>query len=508
MDLLRRLSIRQKLIVITMTTACAVTVFLASMLVLTETQEKKRSVYQSREKQLAILADIIGSRSTAALVFGDTTTAAENLSSLSALRADHALVLAGIFTPEGELFSEFMSQAPEHTLRTSLLTRNCDTAVEELSSYPLVRVCSPIQLAQEQIGEVRLVYDMTTDLALYRNYLQRFLIGVFIVAIAAMGLAWILSFWLQRIISGPILYLQQAMRQVSSHKDYSVRVSPSGSDELSTLVQGFNQMLKQIQYRDNELAEHRTELQKLVEERTLELQQANQRRILWLENLAHILRHELKSATVGVRSSLDLIERRTSDQSLNKYVERARTSMNYMEKLLDSVGTASTLESSFDQDMKQGLYIGPLLSQQCEVYRAVYPEITIHCCCESDIKIMASEARLVQMLDKLVANAVDYHAPGTPIVIQARAEESTVRLSICNTGSSLPADKHRIFELFVSLRDTRHKQSENFGLGLYIVRLIAESHGGNVSAENLPDCEGVRINVTLPRIEAMITCQD
>ncbi len=499
-DILRKLSVRQKLIAITMTTVLGVTVFLASMVVLNEAVEKKRSLYQKRKEQLAILAEVISSRSNAAVVFKDVNTATENLNSLGALRSDSALVLAGIFMPDNILFAEYQPIGRPHVLRSQALTNGCHMISNESITDPLLRVCAPIQLDEDKIGEVRIVYDMTSDLESFRKNLQRFLAGVLATVVAALGLAFLLSSWLQRIISEPILYLREAMHRVSSSKDYSVRVSPTGNDELGALVDGFNQMLVQIQLRDTELALKGSELQDQVKTRTRELQQANQQRILWLENLAHILRHELKSATVGVRSSLELIERRSKDQALSKYVERAKTSMNYMAKLLDSVGTASTLESSFDQDPKQRLSITQLITHQSETYRELYPGVDFDYNGDADVHVMASEVRLVQLLDKLIANAVDYHDIGSTIHITAESQDATVLLSVSNHGACLPNDKQRIFELFVSLRDTKHKNSENFGLGLYIVKLIVESHGGQVSAEDLPDRSGARIKVSLPKV--------
>lgn len=499
MAILSKLSVRQKLIGITMITVLGVTVFLASMVVFNEAVERRQSVYQKRVEQLAIVAEIIASRSTAAIVFDDKVTATENLNSLRALRSDASLVLAGIFDPKGVLFAEYRPVGQQHRLSEQVVARGCEEG-EQSTMEPLLRVCSPIRLDENGIGEVRLIYDMADDLKLFKNKLLEYLFGVLVVVVAALGLALLLSSWLQRIISEPILELREAMRQVSSSKDYSIRVSPVGQDELGALVDGFNEMLKQIQSRDTELALNSEQLQEQVTARTQELQEANQQRMLWLENLAHILRHELKSATVGVRSSLDLIERRAKDESLDRYIDRARISMNYMAKLLDSVGTASTLESSFEQDEKQRLDLAQLVERQVEVCRASYSGVDIACRCQPGIEVLASESRLMQLLDKLIANAVDYHVDGSTIDLATEGHGQDVVLSVSNQGSPLPENKERIFELFVSMRDAEHRQSENFGLGLYIVKLIVKSHGGRIEAENLPDCSGARISVILPRI--------
>ncbi|MGH8628276.1 MAG: ATP-binding protein [Gammaproteobacteria bacterium] len=57
-----------------------------------------------------------------------------------------------------------------------------------------------------------------------------------------------------------------------------------------------------------------------------------------------------------------------------------------------------------------------------------------------------------------------------------------------------------MFELFVSMRDSKHRRTDNLGLGLYIVKLVAESHGGQVEVRDLEDKEGAIFSVTLPII--------
>jgi signal transduction histidine kinase len=498
MSKLYKLSIRKKLIVIIMSTVVAVVLFIAGMVVINEATQEKRSLYERRTEQLVIVVDIIGSRSTAALIFNDATTAVENLNSLHALRSDEALVLAGIFKPDNQLFAEYRPNARQHRQRSLALSRGCETINHSLEESSLLWVCAPIRLDREYIGEVRIVFDMTNDLKLFKVSLKKYLSGVLLVVLVALLMALGLSNWLQRIISDPILHLREAMRKVSSSRDYSIRLIPVGDNELSSLVMGFNAMLEQIQLRDTELARTSDQLQDQVKVKTRELQKANDQRMLWLENLAHILRHELNSATLGVRSSLDLIERRTKNEDLRTYTDRARNSLSYMVRLLDSVGTASTLESSFDNDQRQPLDLSVLIARQLEQYAVIYPGVQIVKCCQSGLIVMASEARLLQLLDKLVANAVDFHVTGSPVKINAECQNTDAVLSVSNYGVALPEDKQRIFELFMSIRDAKHKQSENFGLGLYIVKLIVESHGGKVTAEDLPNLSGAQINVILP----------
>jgi signal transduction histidine kinase len=103
------------------------------------------------------------------------------------------------------------------------------------------------------------------------------------------------------------------------------------------------------------------------------------------------------------------------------------------------------------------------------------------------------------MLDKLVDNAVDFSPAGATITVRLTLEPLAAVLEVENPGPPLPV--HVEGRLFESLWQSRPDGDSrpHFGLGLYIVRLIGEFHGGEARASNLPDGTGVRFLVRLPR---------
>lgn len=121
----------------------------------------------------------------------------------------------------------------------------------------------------EQIGTLYLVSDLAELHARLRTY------GACVVFLAALalGVAFILSSRLQRVISKPLLKLSETARTVSKEKNFAVRVEKHGNDELGALIDGFNEMLAQIQQRDDALRRAHDELENRVVERTAELRQ-------------------------------------------------------------------------------------------------------------------------------------------------------------------------------------------------------------------------------------------
>ena len=117
--------------------------------------------------------------------------------------------------------------------------------------------------------------------------------------------------------------------------------------------------------------------------------------------------------------------------------------------------------------------------------------------------VLANDAdyRIEQMLDKLIDNAIDFHRAKSPIRIQLDAHRDTMQITVANRGPMLPPDVAG--SLFESMVSRRASASElHFGLGLYVVRVIAEQHGGSVRAMNLVDGSGVAVMVRLPLAES------
>ena len=105
---------------------------------------------------------------------------------------------------------------------------------------------------------------------------------------------------------------------------------------------------------------------------------------------------------------------------------------------------------------------------------------------------------IAQALDKLVDNAIDFAAPNTAILFNAMRVEDTAQIDVVNQGSSLPQGMaERIFEPLVSL-GRKDAQKTRLGMGLYIVKLIASFHRGDVIAQNLSNGRGVVFSLSLP----------
>jgi PAS domain S-box-containing protein len=210
-------------------------------------------------------AQMISSHSTAALAFGDRHAAQEVL---NALKAKPSVIAAGIYTAQGEPFARYEPKDSIHIPETL----QQDGFYEETDRFELFY---GIQLDHERVGTVYIAVDASDRNNRLVQYAQIAATIIFISLLAA----FILAAWLQRVLSGPIVELARVAKQVSEHKDYSVRATPhnaNSGDEIANLIAGFNGMLTEIEQRDDRLLLIQTHLEKAVACRTEELTVANE----------------------------------------------------------------------------------------------------------------------------------------------------------------------------------------------------------------------------------------
>ena len=135
------------------------------------------------------------------------------------------------------------------------------------------------------------------------------------------------------------------------------------------------------------------------------------------------------------------------------------------------------------------------LESTTSAYADAYSARTFVFTCDTDATaVTGSPELMIQMLDKLVDNAVGFSTGGDTIEIRLSGAGEELEIAVTNPGPPLP-ERLRVFDSMVSMRSRR--DSKHLGLGLYVARLIAEGHGGRITADNIEG--GVRFTVTVPR---------
>ena len=274
MRFLRPLSIRHKLSAIIMATCTMVLLVSLAAFIFYE----RLTLRQAFLEKYTTLAEVIGINSTAALTFQDQKAAE---ATLAALKAESDVVKAAILDRQGQVFATFYG--PEQNLQQSLgsddgpLAESFQSGLKAFADfhrfYPdHLDITRLIEMEGEPLG---LVFLRASLKPLQGRLRWNALVGGAILLISLM-IAYLLASRLQQVITRPIFGLAQTMQRVSENQDYAVKAVKESDDELGQLIDGFNDMLTQIQKRDAELERHRHHLAEQVAARTVELVKTNE----------------------------------------------------------------------------------------------------------------------------------------------------------------------------------------------------------------------------------------
>jgi len=233
------------------------------------------------------------------------------------------------------------------------------------------------------------------------------------------------------------------------------------------------------------------------------LQQHNQ----FLENMPRTLRHEINNPLNTLSTSLQNLADENPEIQPSKYLDSAKRGVMRIGAIVQNLADAANLEESLEAEELEIVDIERLIENYVANCRLNHKD------CEfafrgtgHPVYARVADYRIEQLLDKIIDNAIDFHRPNSPIKIQLDANKDVLRITVANRGPTLPrAAEQTLFDSMVSHRGAEARNRLHFGLGLYVVRVIAEHHGGSVRGMNLPDGSGVVVIVQLPLVGSEAT---
>jgi len=254
----RRLSIKDKLRRIILLTSMSALLLTYSGFIVFELITFKNLL----KGKLQSRAKLIGFNNSAALIFNDSKASAEML---EALTYDPRITYACIFDNKNRIFASYKRN---DLANVDLPVFHLGTTSRSELSNSLLHVFEPIFHQNEFIGTTYL----QSDLGEFHMRVREYFVILFIVFVISLAVTLLISRLLERLITGPIIQLAELERIVTLEKNYSVRAVKESEDELGRLIDGFNDMLSEIQKRDMELQKAHNELEERVRERTKDLE--------------------------------------------------------------------------------------------------------------------------------------------------------------------------------------------------------------------------------------------
>jgi dedicated sortase system histidine kinase len=333
------------------------------------------------------------------------------------------------------------------------------------SGRAVVAVAQPIQLNGATLGAVVLQQGTDAILSLTNQGLARLmnvtLIATVLVALTLLGYAT----WLSR----RIRRLSVAAELALENDDLRAALpSALAHDEIGDLSRSFANVLRQLgDYNE------------------------------YLRSLASKLSHELRTPLSIVTSSLENLEHEPLNEASAEYATRAKDGADRLRQILTAMSEASRVEELMQNAEPESFDLCNVLDSMVAAYGDAYRNRQFVLASKlGSASLKGSPELIIQMLDKLVDNAVDFSADGDTIRIGLDADDHQLQLTVSNPGPPLP-DRMRtqLFDSMISVRTGDHK---HLGLGLYVAKLIAEGHGGRIDAANADN--GVVFRVTLPAL--------
>lgn len=221
----------------------------------------------------------------------------------------------------------------------------------------------------------------------------------------------------------------------------------------------------------------------------------------FLENMPRTLRHEINNPLNTLSTSLQHLEAEHTEQDRSKYLESAKRGVIRIGMIVQNLADAANLEDALEAEELEIVDLHKLVESYLNNSRVVHHKHKFeYKGTQKEVLSRVSDYRIEQLLDKLIDNAVDFAPVGSTITVGLTTDQQNLTLFVTNQGPTIPRDIiDNIFDSMVSVRATNPDNRLHFGMGLYVVRVIAEHHGGKVSANNLGNGEGVTIRVVLPR---------
>jgi len=229
----------------------------------------------------------------------------------------------------------------------------------------------------------------------------------------------------------------------------------------------------------------------------------------YLRTLASKLSHELQTPLAIVKSSLDNLDQQAVPADARTYIVRARGGAERLGAIVRAMSEASRMERAIAGVEGEDFDLVAVVRGCIEAYRPLLAPRRVDSELPPSPVVMHGAPELIaQALDKLVDNAKGFTPEDGWIRLSLRQDNDVAVLSVANSGPLLPPTmQERLFDSLVSMRaassakpsdtPTGRADAPHLGLGLYVVRLIAELHRGVATAQNLADGSGVEFTLTL-----------
>ncbi|MXZ55352.1 MAG: HAMP domain-containing protein [Gammaproteobacteria bacterium] len=367
-----------------------------------------------------------------------------------------------------DLSLEDAEQRTVEVINSALNNEPTKDKILSLSGAPAIIAAYPIRAPGEVIGVAVVQQNVEDILKLLAGTLRTIVVVSLVIfailTVALLGYSIRLAYRIQKLRSTTA----RAIDEYGRIKVSSLNVERNTGDEIGELARSIDSML-------GRLTQHQT----------------------FLQRMPRTLRHEINNPLNTLSTSLENLRSTNDPEEQQRYLQSAQRGVVRIGRIVQNLSDAASLEDSLQNEELERVDMLRLLKSYVSNLENTHKDVEFILVCDEQSAIAnVSDFHIEQMLDKIIDNAIDFHRHDSPISVLLQVGTTSLRITVANRGPTLIGDTAAVFDSLVSMRGTQ--STMHFGLGLYVVRVIVEYHGGTVQAVNLEDGSGVAITVDLP----------
>ena len=475
----QNLSIKKKLILTIMGISSMILLTTLSIFSANELISLKRTMLED----MSTLADLVGKNNTGALLFHDSKAANENL---LALNAKPHIVSAHFFQTNNKLFAHYH----RNQLKEPEVIPNQIFNVVEMQTDGYFYLDDHIHMVKRVIFEedqslIGLIY-LVSDRKVFWKRVSDYIITIFIMITVLLLLTYLFAVKAQKTFTDPIFRLLESMQKVSKSQDYSQIESAEHADEFGKLIHGYNDMLDQLSQHQKISQDYQSNLEKRVDERTLQLQKArddalsaSRTKSIFLANMSH----EIRTPMNAILGYAQLLQQSKLSKDQLRQLSVIDKSGKHLLSLINGILELSKIEAGSIEIHRSDFDLIDLVHNVSNMFRIQCNEKnivwTIDCFTHEPVLVNGDQGKLRQVLINLIGNAFKFTEQGEILFKIENIAENRYKFSVRDSGSGINSESiEKIFEAFH--QEKVGQQKGGTGLGLDISKRYIELLSGRL----------------------------